>query len=161
VITTRSRSDGTFAIRGLDPGPWDVTAFLQRFAEKFTTATPARVDLGASPVSIDLPLVPAVLTSVSLVCSRRGPIVETPSTRPIRGLTVILEDTSGKPLATCSPLDRDSIGVGAGLAPVPTFSCGMWTAPQAVKVIVRQNSKIVGTGEGVAGTEIRLTVTVD
>lgn len=147
----RATTDGTFAIRGIDPGRWDLTAADIRLTRQLATASPITVELSATPVSVEVPLVEAVKTKVSVTCKRGAPGVS-PASRPaIDEIHLVLEDSAGRTLVEGHPwLDEDSVA-----------SCELWTAPQPLKAVVRVGDRVLGTAEGAAGGEIRMTVLVE
>jgi hypothetical protein len=134
----------------MDPGKWAITASDVRLTRQLSTASPIPVELGATPVSVEVPLVDAVETKVTITCARREGAGTRPSALPAE-FHLVLEDAAGRKLAEARPWPDEQ-----GIA-----SCGLWTAPQPLKAVVRVGDRVMGAAEGVAGVEIRLTVDLD
>jgi hypothetical protein len=147
--STFADAEGRFTMTGLLPGSWELS--VSHLADPMlVTAQPVAVTIGKTPMPVTVTLVEPVLTSVYVTYSRRNPARGGATTRPAP-LEIVLETSDGKVLGRSSH-QAESEGIACPSFPV---------APQPVKAVVRAGGKVIAIHETTAGSEIRLTVTID
>jgi protocatechuate 3,4-dioxygenase beta subunit len=146
VTRGRTSADGAFSFQGIAPGRYEITAKRLRGQDGVLTERPVSVTVRAGARAfVDVPLVEATRTVVEVIVTGAD---GAPAAVPKSGLDIALEDPNGQ-----------VVGLSFVTAAAPKSTVLSPSGP--VKVIVRQAGKIVGTAEGIAGTEIRVPVRVD